>query len=333
MARTIDDAEAEQQVTAAVLYYEQHRSQKEIALRLGVSRPTVSRLLARAREQGIVRIEIVPPRVDPAQADRLRERLGLRAVFVAPGRADEADPGPLLAEPLGRALDEAGLAAGDVLLVSWGRAVYSLGQHVRRSLPGIVVAPAMGGNDGDRRWFQPNEIARIWAASLGGQARYLHAPALVSPTLYDSLQADRAIRETIGLWDRAKMLVVGVGAWPKPDISYAAAGFPVDDPALADAAGDIMGWSFTIDGTLVPHRDPRRLLGISPEQIRRLPYVVCFAASPSKARAAIGVARAGLINVLVTDAATSRAIETHLDAEDDDDAASLARAPVREATH
>lgn len=317
VARQTPDADVEQLVTASVLYYEKHASQQDIAERLGVSRPTVSRLLARARDLGIVRIEIVPPRLDPEQADRLAQRLGLRGVFIAPGHAEEADPGPLLAEPLGRALDEAAPGPGDVLLVSWGRAVYSLGQHVRRAFPGVVVAPAMGGNDGDRRWFQPNEIARIWAGALGGQARYLHAPALVSPALYDSLNSEAATRDVIDLWGSAKMLFMGVGAWPKPDASYAAAGFPVDDPALADAAGDVMGWSFTIDGSLVPHRDPRRLLGISPEQIRRVPYVVCFAASPSKARAAIGAARAGLVKVLVTDAATSRAIEAHLDAEEE----------------
>jgi DNA-binding transcriptional regulator LsrR (DeoR family) len=311
---TLDD-DAELLVTAAVMYYEQNASQKEIASHLGVSRPTVSRLLSRAREQGIVRIEIVPPHVDPALPARLRRRLGLRGVYVAPGRADEADPGPLLAASLGEALDEAHLAGGDVVLVSWGRAVHSVSRHVHRSHPGVVVAPAMGGNASDRPWFQPNEIVRTWALALGGQPRYLHAPALVSPALEDSLRSEADIRETIELWDRAKVALVGVGAWPKPDASYAAAGFPVDDPALADAAGDVGGWSFTIEGALVPYRDERVIFGVTPEQFRRIPHVICFAGGPSKARAAIGAARAGLVNVLVTDAATARAIDAYLDEE------------------
>ena len=61
----ITDEDTEQLMTAAVMYYEQSASQQEIARRLGVSRPTVSRLLARAREIGIVRIEIVAPQIDP----------------------------------------------------------------------------------------------------------------------------------------------------------------------------------------------------------------------------------------------------------------------------
>ncbi len=302
-------------VTAATMYYEHDASQQQIAERLGVSRPTVSRLLSRARDEGIVRIEIVPPGIDPALAPRLRERLGLRGVHVAPGRADEAEPGPVLAEPFGVALDDAGLASGDVILVSWGRAVHSLSLHVRRSYPGVIVAPAMGGNASDRPWFQPNEIVRTLARSLGAQPRFFHAPALVSASVYAALFSDAELRRSAELWDTAKVAVVGVGAWPKPDATYAATGFPVEDPALQSAAGDVAGWSFTIDGQLVPYSDDRKLLGASPDQLRRIPHVICLAGSATKARAAIGAARAGLISVLVTDATTARAIDGYLDSE------------------
>src|SRR6266436_2649604 len=45
-------------VTAAHLYYVEDRSQEEVAKQLGVSRSTASRLLAEARQTGIVRIEV-----------------------------------------------------------------------------------------------------------------------------------------------------------------------------------------------------------------------------------------------------------------------------------
>lgn len=303
-------------VTVAVMYYEHDASQKEIAERLGVSRPTVSRMLDRARERGIVRIEIVPTNVDPTLPGRLRDRLALRAVHVAAGRANEAEPGPILADSLGAALDDASLAGGDVVIVSWGRAVHSVSRHVHRSHPGVVVAPAMGGNAGDQPWFQPNEIVRRFADALGAQARYFHAPALMSRSLYASLHDAGELDAILDLWDHAKVSLVGVGAWPKPDASYAAAGFPVDDPALTNAVGDVAGRSFTIDGTLVPYRDDRQLLGVTPEQLGRIPHAICLAGSASKARAAIGAARARLYNVLVTDATTARAMDAYLDSED-----------------
>jgi DNA-binding transcriptional regulator LsrR (DeoR family) len=315
VSQPISDSDTEALMTAAVMYYEQSASQQEIAERLGISRPSVSRLLQRARDLGIVRIEIVPPEVDHALVERLQERLGLRGLHVAPGRANEADPGPLLSAPFAEALDSARLGAGDAMVVSWGRAVYSVSRSVRRKVPGIVVAPAMGGNSSDRPWFQPNEIVRTFARALGGQPVYLNAPAFVSAPLAQPLLAEPEIRDVVELWERAKVGVLGVGAWPKPDPSYAAAGFPVDDPALDRAVGDVAGWSFGIDGSIVHHTDDRVMLGASVEQLRAIPNVICLAGSASKARAAIGAARSELVNVLVTDASTARAMDAYLDSE------------------
>ena len=46
---------------AATLYYLDGLTQAEIASRLGVSRPTAGRLVARAKAKGLVRIEVVDP--------------------------------------------------------------------------------------------------------------------------------------------------------------------------------------------------------------------------------------------------------------------------------
>jgi len=114
-----DPDEVEPMVTAAVMYYQAHRSQAQIARHLGVSRPTVSRLLARARQLGIVRIEIVPPTADPALGKDLQERLGLRGFHIAAGLADPDDPAPVLAGRVNDALAGIGLQPGDVLVVGW----------------------------------------------------------------------------------------------------------------------------------------------------------------------------------------------------------------------
>jgi len=57
---------------AATLYYLDGLTQAEIASRLGVSRPTAGRLVARAKARGLVRIDVVvPPDMrDDLHADR-----------------------------------------------------------------------------------------------------------------------------------------------------------------------------------------------------------------------------------------------------------------------
>ena len=67
---------------AATLYYLDGLTQAEIAVRLGVSRPTAGRLIARAKANGLVRIDVVvPPDMrDDLHADEEREleqRFGL----------------------------------------------------------------------------------------------------------------------------------------------------------------------------------------------------------------------------------------------------------------
>ena len=58
-----------------------------------------------------------------------------------------------------------------------------------------------------------------------------------------------------------------------------------------------------------------QLTDTTPEQLERIPTAICLAGGVSKAKAAIGAARARLYNVLVTDAATARAMDSYLDTE------------------
>ena len=83
------------------LYYKQGRSQKDIAVALGVSAATVSRLLKRAMDDGLVRVELDLPRTEELETGLVRT-YGLReAVVVASGgRGDlRAELGAAAAAP------------------------------------------------------------------------------------------------------------------------------------------------------------------------------------------------------------------------------------------
>ena len=82
----------EQLVRASRLYYELGETQNAIAEQLGVTRPQVSRLLKRARAEGIVEIRIVDrTSADSPAADALRRSYGLDAVHLAPTIAGPED--------------------------------------------------------------------------------------------------------------------------------------------------------------------------------------------------------------------------------------------------
>ena len=70
---------------AASLYYLEGCSQKSIAQQLDVSVPTVSRLLKKAREDGLVSFVIPRPYMECLELERkLRECYGLEEVIVVP---------------------------------------------------------------------------------------------------------------------------------------------------------------------------------------------------------------------------------------------------------
>ncbi len=114
---------------AATLYYLDGLTQAEIASRLGVSRPTAGRLIARAKAKGLVRIEVVvPPDMrDDLHADEEREleqRFGLTEAVVAGHGIDVGAPArPAAFASVGRAaaaLLMRRLSPNDVLGFTWG---------------------------------------------------------------------------------------------------------------------------------------------------------------------------------------------------------------------
>jgi DNA-binding transcriptional regulator LsrR (DeoR family) len=293
---------------AARLYFVDERPQAEIAQRLGLSQPTVSRLLRQAREEGIVHIEIRPVAWDPALADRLQAALGVRRAVVAPS-GPAADPRATLVGP---ALDELAaleLGRGDVLALGWGRTVSEIVEARLPSLAGVSIVPTVGGLDEQDRSFHANEIVRRAADRSGAIAHLLYAPAVPSAALRRSLAGDRTIAHVLGLWDRLDAALVGIGAPIAAAQGHGPAHVrtPEAHAALASAAGDVSSRYVDVQGRPIPYPNEARVLAVTREQLRRAGTVIGVAGGESKAGAIVGVARSGLIDVLVTDASAAAA--------------------------
>jgi DNA-binding transcriptional regulator LsrR (DeoR family) len=291
---------------AARLYYVNEATQAEIAERLGTSRATVSRLLSEARRQGIVRIDVI----EPVQADNAdlaagtAQALGLHAVHLSPLPAAPV-PGTALAPALSAALAKVGLAYGDVLIVSSGRTIFEVAQAELPRLPGVQVAPTVGGQDEPEAWYQTNEITRRIAATIGGTPTFLYAPALPGPELHERLLDDPAIRRVVELWERARCALLGVGA--PPTLPRSLPRF-VPTHAVSGAVGDVCTRFYDRQGRDVPYPGVERLIATSLDVLRRIPVSIALAVGQEKVPGIIAGARAGYFNQLVTDPPTASAL-------------------------
>jgi DNA-binding transcriptional regulator LsrR (DeoR family) len=306
---------------AAKLYYTEDATQADVAAQLGTSRATVSRLLAEAKRRGIVRIEVVPPAEVAVGdlSDRLARALSLTNVFLSlplpapgPGRTALDVMGGVLAPAVGRALSAAGLLPGDVLLVSSGRTVYEVAQYDLVPLPGVLVAPTVGGNDQPEAWYQTNEITRLVASRINGRPNYLFAPALPGPDLYPSLLNDPTIQRVLNLWPHARCALMGVGAPPllRSDIPQFV---PTGSTSLRAAVGDVCSRFYDRAGEPVEFEGSERLIAVELDALRHVPVTIAVAVGAEKIESIVAGARGGYFNQLVTDPATATAILDHLE--------------------
>lgn len=297
--------------SAASLYYLQDATQVEIADQLGMSRATVSRLLAEARRLGIVRIDVVSPVLGNGTdlAARIAAALHLRAVHVAPYMV-RAGTAAGLAPALSSALAAARVGPGDGLLVASGRTIYEAAQAHLPNLPGAVVAPMVGGLDEPEAWYQTNEIVRQLAAKVGGTPVFLYGPALPGPELYERLVEDHSTRRVIELWSSARCALIGVGA--PPPLRASLPSF-VRASEVRAAAGDVCTRFFDDDGELIGYPGADRQLAIPLEVLRKVPVRIAVATGPEKVRGILAAARAGYLDELVTDIPTASALMTALD--------------------
>ena len=114
-------------VKIAQLYYEQDMTQAQIARELGIYRTTISRLLKRGREQGIVTIAINYDYNENLWLEQqLKQKFALKEVVVAASDALQEEDQLNLIGQHGAQLVDRLLEPGDIVGFSWGRAVRAL---------------------------------------------------------------------------------------------------------------------------------------------------------------------------------------------------------------
>ena len=297
----------EQLVRASRLYYELGETQNAIAEQLGVTRPQVSRLLKRARAEGIVEIRIIDrSTAESPAADALRRSYGLDAVHLAPTIVGPDDLTRRLVGRLAAEVLRAALRTGATVGVGDGASIAATAAALEETATpvALTVVPLCGGywSTGPER-----EPYRRIADALGAQARGLMAPGLVDDAATKrSLVAHAGVRSIIELWDRLDVAVFGIGG---PAWSVSRVGEQMERQLEeAGAVGEVLVAPFDLDGQFVCPTLRERVIALDARRLARIPVAIGVASGESKVRPIVGALRAGTVRQLVTDVATAEAV-------------------------
>ncbi|RAX20465.1 MULTISPECIES: sugar-binding transcriptional regulator [Actinomyces] len=303
------DGNDERLVQAAWLYYVDGLTQEEIAHRLFVSRPTVGRMLQRARSNGIVRIEVDTTKLGDLQlANDLKQEYELDDVVVIPAGAEslsqEAQNDRVAAAA--SIYVSRHLHPGSVIGLAWGETVQQTLAHLpSRSLEGVTFAALGGGMDyiNARLSTYPSVAERL---------RPIPAPLVVSSTrIAQALNREESVKATLDLARTAEMTLTSVGpASLSSNIARAGVFTPeeITQVISSGAVGDMLGQWFNGSGTPITSQRGPCHVGMSLEELRKQQNVVGLVAGRNKAEAARVALLAGYWNSLVTDERVARAL-------------------------
>lgn len=314
-----DWSQAELMTKVARLSAEQGLRQAEIGRRLNLSQATVSRLLSRARDVGILRVQVVPPHgVHADVEDELERRFGLVDAVVVdaapPGTDPAADLGSRAAEYLQATLG----AGGSIGVSSWsatllGAAAAMATAPASKAHPTRTVVQLVGGHGDPQVQAQAVRLVSLLAQATRGEPVTLPAPGVLgSAPARDALMADPALQPIIRAWSEVSVALVGIGSLePSPLVRDSGNAWGVADGrelASAGAVGDICFRFFDESGGPVVSALDARVVGISLADFRRIPRRVGVAGGAHKVAAITGAVRGGWLTTLVTDIATARAV-------------------------
>lgn len=305
----VDHAAADATIEAILRrYYLDDATKLEIASEFGISRFKVARLLDDAKRRGLVRIEITPSAADADRSERLRRALGLRRAVVV-GDTAETDP-----EEVRRAVGRAGARlftalagresvvgiSASLALIAMGEEIETLGESTVVQLCGVHADQIAG--------IGPVELVRQVAAKTSGRSRVFYAP-FVTPTAASArdLRRDPAVRWTMSAYTQLDVAAVSVGAWAAGASGLHDSLTATEQRELAEAGAvaEVCGIPIDRSGRVVTSAATERVLGISFDELRRVPEVMAVVPTPGRADALRALAAGALVTSVVTSAAVA----------------------------
>jgi DNA-binding transcriptional regulator LsrR (DeoR family) len=299
---------------AARLYYVDGLGQVEVAKIVKVSQAMVSRLLAAARNRGIVRISVedYEPR-NTLLEQKIMQQFGLVSAAVIK-TVQHASPGEVRRTigHFGASFVASLIPGNNIVAIAGGRTIRELVQNLpTEGTRNIKVIPAMGSIDATIAPVDAFEIGHLLANRLGGSFYTINTPAFLPDRI--TRDAFLGLPQINSVWkqlNQTDVALIGIGTLENSIFAERGIFGAADLEQLRHhgAVGEICGRFFNEHGQecISPWRD--RVISISLEQLRSIGQVVCITAGTDRAAALAAAIRGRLFKALVIDEAGATAL-------------------------
>jgi DNA-binding transcriptional regulator LsrR (DeoR family) len=309
--------EQEDVLRAASMYYLQDIKMEVIARHLGTSRSTVSRLIKRARDTGLVEITIRPARTQaPGLARSIGRRFGIEAYVVpVPDSATELERLDQVARTTAKLIGS-WFDSDMVLAIAWGTTLAAVGRHLSaKPTRGSAIVQLNGAANTRTSGFEyASDLITSFGAAFDAAVHHFPVPAFFDyRETKDAMWRERSIMRVLDVQRRADIALFGVGALHGgvPSHVYSAGYLDEEDVDVLHhegVVGDVCTVFLRADGSYDDIPLNARATGPTPVELRRIPRRVCAVAGDNKVAPLRAALAAGVVTDLVVDELTANAL-------------------------
>ncbi|MDN6322664.1 MAG: sugar-binding transcriptional regulator [Halomonas sp.] len=308
------EVKLDQAARAAWMSYVGGMTQDEIASQLGVSRPGVQRLLALARQEGLVKVHIDHPISNcMALGSALRDHFGLAYCDVVPADNHAADSAAsylavAAAERVAQLVERS-----EPLTLSLGtgrsvRAAVEALSRVERPQHRFVSLVGNVARDGSANRY---DAVMVMADKTGGERFLLPAP-VVAESLAEkqAMLAQRLFKAIADVARESEAAFIGIGRIDRQATLFQdhfISESELDELLNLKAVGELLGWPLNRDGEVIDCSITRRVTSLPLERFGKH-HMVAIAGGHEKAPAIHAALRGGWLKGLVTDEIAARQI-------------------------
>lgn len=300
-------------IEIAHLYYDEDLTQQQIAKKMNMSRSLVSKLLAKAKKVGVVEVIVHSEIVHPYKEieDRLRKVFGLNYVKVTDSEGDPSN-NSMYRETV-RYLTMR-LSDCKYIVVSASKTIRNIAEQLSTSqtFPEVTFVPASGGL-GELRWENNANInASILAQKYGAKYQQFYSPIVVdSMETKKLLCAQPFIKNVLNNGRRADIALVGIGgSYQRFELEESYLQELKTDYGLDEnqVRGDMSFNYYNHKGQIIDCKWNNLLMGLSLEDYKKIPEVLCVVNEIDKAESLYVAAKRHLITSLITNISVAKRV-------------------------